>query len=400
MWVYYLFAAIVIWLGILSLRGGFRFAAYVRSQLAQPLADYTPLATVIVPCRGRENGLEQNLAALFKQSYPLYEVVFVIDSENDPALEVIQKVINAKSSTAMATRVLVAGAATNCGQKVHNLRAAVEQLDARSEVLVFVDSDARPGENWLRSLIAPLIDEGLGAATGYRWFVPVQGGFASRLRSVWNASIASALGANRQSNFCWGGSTSIRRETFARLNIRERWQGTVSDDFTTTRVLSEAKLPIHFVPACLVASPGDCDLRELLEFSNRQLKITRTYATHLWRPVLLGSALFCLVFFGGILLVTMRALLGLSFAIPLALLVIIFLLGTAKAFVRFRAVTMALLGERANLRRDLPGQLLLWPLASLLYLYNALAATFSRRITWRGITYKLDSRTQEVESRQ
>ena len=399
MWVYYFFAAIVIWLGILSLRGGVRFAAYIRSQLAQPPADYSPFATVIVPCRGLEDGLEENLAALFEQSYPAYEVLFVTDSETDPALEVIQKVIKTKSSPATA-RVLIAGAAVDSGQKVHNLRAAVEHVDARSEVLVFVDSDARPAGNWLRSLVAPLIDQGLGAATGYRWFVPVKGGFASQLRSVWNASIASALGADRKSNFCWGGSTAIRRETFAQLRVRERWQGSVSDDFTMTRILGEAKLPIHFVPACLVASPGDCDLAELLEFSNRQLKITRAYAAHLWRPVLLGSALFCLVFFGGILLVAARALSELSFAIPLVLLVIIFLLGAAKALVRFRAVTMALPGEYPNWRRDLVAQMLLWLLASLLYLFNALAATFSRRISWRGITYELGGRRKAEGRRQ
>jgi cellulose synthase/poly-beta-1,6-N-acetylglucosamine synthase-like glycosyltransferase len=391
MWVFYFFAAIVTWLGILSLRGGLRFAAYLRSQLAQSPADYRPFATVIVPCRGREEGLEENLAALFEQSYPAYEVLFVTDSEADPALEIIQKVIKTKSSPAVA-RVLIAGAAVDCGQKVHNLRTGVDQVGEPSEVLVFVDSDARPGGDWLRSLVAPLIDDGLGAATGYRWFVPVKGGFASQLRSVWNASIASALGANRKSNFCWGGSTAIRRESFAQLRVREQWQGSVSDDFTMTRVLGEAKLPIHFVPACLVASPGDCDLAELLEFSNRQLKITRAYAARLWRPVLVGSALFCLVFFGGIFLVAARALFGLSFAIPLALLVIIFLLGSAKASVRFRAVTMALPGEYSNWRRDLVAQMLLCPLASLLYLLNALAATFSRQITWRGITYELGRR--------
>jgi cellulose synthase/poly-beta-1,6-N-acetylglucosamine synthase-like glycosyltransferase len=397
MWLYYLFAAIIIWLGIISLRGGFRFASYVNSQLAQPLADFTPFATVIVPCRGREPGLAENLAALIEQSYPSYEIVFVTDSESDLSLEVIHNSIMAKAST-IAARVVIAGAATESGQKVHNLRAAVGQLDPRSEVLVFVDSDARPGRNWLRSLVAPLVDHELGAATGYRWFVPVNGGFASRVRSAWNASIASALGADRKKNFCWGGSTAIRREIFVRLDIRERWQGSVSDDFTVTRILGEANLPIHFVPACLVVSPGDCDLAELLEFSNRQLKITRVYAPHLWKPVLLGSALFCLVFFGGVMLVMVRAFLGLSFAIPLALLVIIFLLGAAKALVRFRAVARALPLEGSNLRRDLPGQLLLWPLASLLYLYNALAATFSRRITWRGISYELDSKP--VDSRQ
>ena len=391
MWVFYFFAAIVVWLGILSLRSGFRFAAYVKSELAKPLAAYAPFATVIVPCRGNEAGLDAHLTSLFQQNYPSYEIIFVVDNENDSALAVIEQVIK-KQTEEPSRRVLIAGAATDSGQKVHNLRAAVAQVDQRCEVLVFVDSDARPRENWLRSLIAPLADERLGAASGYRWFVPLQGGFASQLRSTWNASIASALGANRTSNFCWGGSTAIRRETFARLNIRERWRGSVSDDFTITRVLGEANLPIHFVPACLVASVGDCDLAELVEFSNRQLKITRAYAAHLWKPVLLGSALFCLIFFGGILLVTQRALQGLSFALPLSLLLIIFVLGAAKGFVRYRAVALALGPEGRSSPGSLAAHLLLWPLASLLYLYNAVMAAFSRRITWRGITYELDGR--------
>jgi len=41
-------------------------------------------------------------------------------------------------------------------------------------------------------------------------------------------------------------------------------------------------------------------------------------------------------------------------------------------------------------------QVTLWPLASLLYLYDALAAAFSRRIEWRGITYELKSPTETV----
>jgi len=39
---------------------------------------------------------------------------------------------------------------------------------------------------------------------------------------------------------------------------------------------------------------------------------------------------------------------------------------------------------------------LLWPFASLLYLYNAIVAGLSRRITWRGITYELPSPTEAV----
>lgn len=392
MWLFYFFAAIVIWLGILSLRGGLRYQSYIKAQLSKPLPEFTPFASVIVPCRGLEPDLNENLGALFRQSYPSYEIIFVTDNENDPALPVIRDLIHTHSAKQIPTRVLIAGEAIDSGQKVHNLRAAVAELDPQNEVLVFVDSDARPQANWLRSLVAPLHDETLGAATGYRWFVPVSGGLASHLRSVWNASIASALGPRRESNFCWGGSTAIRRKTFEELGVSERWRGSVSDDFTLTRVLGEAKLPIHFVPACLVASPGDCGFSELVEFTNRQLKITRVYATHLWKPVLLGSLLFCLVFFGGILLVIVRAVLGLSFALPLALLAVIFLLGAGKALVRLQAVTAAMPSGSTRLK-DSIAQLFLWPLASALYLYNALAAASSRRIQWRGITYELKSPT-------
>lgn len=397
MFVFYFFAAIVIWLGILSLRGGLSFAAYLRRETARPIPDFTPFVSVIAPSRGLEEGLRENISALFEQNYPGYEIIFVTGRVDDPSLAVVDEVGKAANvSGRVSSCVVIAGDAIDCGQKVHNLRIAVSQVDPRNEVLVFVDTDARPQSGWLRSLVAPLADESIGAASGYRWFIPGQGGLASQLRSVWNASIASALGEREDKNFCWGGSTAIRRSTFEKLQVTECWQGTVSDDFTLTRVLQEAKLPIHFVPACLVASMGDCSAKELLEFTNRQLKITRVYAPHLWKPVLIGSLLFCAVFFGGFALVIVRALLRVPNALPLAALLLIYLLGAAKAYIRLKAVVIPLATYQKQLSRSLPAHLLLWPFASALYLCNALAAAFSRRIKWRGITYELKSATEAV----
>jgi cellulose synthase/poly-beta-1,6-N-acetylglucosamine synthase-like glycosyltransferase len=394
---FYFFAAIVIWLGILSLRSGFRFASYVRNELARPLSDFTPFVSVIAPCRGLEDGLRENITALFQQDYPAYEIIFVTDRADDPALDLIADVRSAQQEPCYpVTRSVVAGAADDCGQKVHNLRVALASVDPQSEMLVFVDTDARPHANWLRSLVAPLANESIDAATGYRWFIPERGGIASQLRSVWNASIASALGESEDRNFCWGGSTAIRKVTFDSLHVSDRWRGTVSDDFTLTRVLQEAKLPIHFVPACLVASIGDCTFAELLEFTNRQLKITRVYAAHLWKPLLAGSLLFCTVFFGGIVLVVERAIRGLDWIVPLALLVLIYLLGAAKASIRFRAVAIPLANYQDHSPGSLPAHLILWPFASALYLFNAVTAGCSRRIKWRGITYELKSASEAV----
>ena len=385
-YLYYFLAAISVWIGIKSLMGGFRFADYVRRETTRPLPDFQPFVSVIAPGRGLEAGLAENLRPLLTQDYARYEVLFVFDRADDPAIEVVEQL------TASA-RIIIAGAATDSGQKVHNLRVATAQVDPESEVLVFVDTDARPGTQWLRQLVAPLADEALGASTGYRWFVPEKGGLASRLRSVWNASIASALGGDTSKNFCWGGSTAIRRRIFDRLAVNDRWRGTVSDDFTITSVLKEAKLPIHFTPNCLVPSVGDCDFSELLEFTTRQIKITRVYASHLWFPLLLGSSLFTIAFFGGLILLILQILSIISPTIILPLvLIVIFALGATKSFIRFRAISLVL----ATSHLDLFAHVLLWPFASLLYLYNAIVAGFSQRITWRGITYELKSPREAV----
>lgn len=404
MGVFYFFAALLLLQSLISLRGGTRYLSYFRRELSAPRFDHTPYVSVIVPCRGLDQNLYENLSALCDQNYTAFEIIFVVDSLHDPALEVIERVRAERESAASETqtRVVVSGAAKESGQKVHNLIAGVGATDKHSEVFVFVDTDARPRRDWLRSLVAPLADETIGATTGYRWFIPSnkltsRQKLASHLRAVWNASIASALGENSHTNFCWGGSTAIRRRTFAELDIGKRWRGTLSDDFALTSALQDARLSVHFVPRCLNASHEDCSWHELLEFTTRQLKITRVYAPRLWRIVLVSNLLFVMVFYGGLALALMRAGSGLSFALPLALVAAIFVLGSLKALLRLRAVALAFRDEHKIWRiRTITAHVFLWPLASALFLYNALAAARSRRIRWRGINYELKSPEETV----
>lgn len=397
MLVFYFFAAVAIWLGILSVRGGLRFRSFVQQELARSVGDYVPFVSLIAPFRGLDQGLRENLTALFNQNYPSYEVIFVTGRVDDEALPLVEEVRSAAVSAGkVGSQLVVSGDTKDSGQKVHNLIVAVNEIDQRSEVIAFVDTDARPHSEWLRSLVAPLRDEPRGASSSYRWFVPLTNNVASHIRSVWNASIASALGANNEKNFCWGGATAIRRDTFEALKVAERWRGSVSDDFTLTRVLHEAKLPVHFVPNCLTASFEDCTFSELMEFTNRQIKITRVYAPHLWKAVLIGGLLFSPVFFGGIALVMVRGALGLSVAAPSLLLGIIFALGATKAWIRWRAVSLALASYGSVIPQGLLSHLFLWPFATALFLYNAVVAACSRRIDWRGICYELKSPNEAV----
>src|SRR5205807_2457295 len=151
--------------------------------------------------------------------------------------------------------------------------------------------------------------------------------------------------------------------TFERAHVLDEWRGAASDDFAMTRALKTAQLPIRFVPYCLTASHEDCSFSELLEFTTRQLKITRVYAPHLWRIVLISNLLFVLVCYGGLALAFVRVWRGTSAALPLALVGSIFVLGAAKAYLRLRAVARSLHPEGVRARgRTLLAHLLLWPL--------------------------------------
>lgn len=403
--VFYIFAAALVFLSFKSLRGGFSYLDFFKKELAETKPEFTPFVSIIAPCRGLDSGLQENLRALVDQYYlSNYEVIFVVDSENDEAVPVIEEIIRRKNSHAQGfpiplsipkytnySELIVAGKAENEGQKVHNLREAVLRISNESEVLVFVDSDARPDKNWLTNLVAPLRDENIGCTTGYRWFISGRRNFSSEMLSAWNASIASALGANLKSNFCWGGSMAIRRETFEKIKMRERWQGTLSDDFAVTRAMKENDLPVYFVPQALTASFENYSFGKLLEFTTRQMKITRVYAPNLWLASFLGSFLFNLVMIWAIFLMIFSELKSFSFWFALLAFAAISIFSTGKAHLRLKAVKLALKSYEKDLDKQFWTQNILWIFSPAIFFYNSVCALFSRKIVWRGIRYELES---------
>ncbi len=392
----YFFALIQVYFSWKSLASGIRFLKFCRESTSVSPGGSQPFASVIVPCRGLDKDLKKNLRAIADQEYDGYEIIFVVDSESDPSLPVIEAVRS--EAEGRLTTVVVAGEASDSGQKVHNLIAATGRLDEKSTLVVFVDSDARPSRGWLANLVGAAMDSD-GCATGYRWFFPVRGSLASNLRSVWNASIASALGPSDSGNFCWGGSTAITRDLFDRLEVREGWKGALSDDFALTEMLKRDGKGVRFVPQCLAATVEDCGFGEMLEFTTRQMKITRVYRPDLWTISFAGSLVFALAVASAVLLIAS----GDTVSAGVGAFVLLFILftGSLKAWLRLKAVGIALPDYEEQIRRQRLSHLVLWTVTPLIYLWNDFAAIFSRRITWRGITYELvsSSKTRILGSR-
>lgn len=394
---FYIFAALLIIQGLFSLIEGIQFRAFVSRSLREPVGSFTPRASIIAPCKGVEPELEENLDALFAQDYTAYEIIFAIASGEDAARPAIEKVM--ARHPRVASRLVIAKPDDRRSEKISNLLSALDSVAAKSEALVFVDSDARAHKDWLRALVAPLSDSRVGAATGYRWYLPERGGLWSAALSAWNGSVATTLGDHGR-NFAWGGATAILRKTFERTGIRDRWQSAVSDDYALTRALQDARMQISFVPRCLMQSREDVNLGKLMEFTTRQVIITRVYRPRMWWVGLISNLLFAAVFFGGIGLVLSRMLHGDHAALPLLMLAMIYSLGSIKGALRLFAARDALPSAREEIMRLWWMFCLLWPMVSLIFLYNFIKSGTTRRIYWRGVCYEMRSPTETIVGRR
>ena len=414
--------AILFLQSLLSFGAALRFARYALRYHRPRSNRYQPKAVVIVPCKGLEHDFEENIRSLFSQEYRDYEIIFVIESEHDPAYSVLSELI--KSYSRRPAWLVIAGEAKIRGQKVHNLLAAVDMLnsiDRRAEVLVFADSDARTSKHWLSELVAPLGDKRIGATTGFRWYLPAKAGgsgLASLLLSVWNSSALSLLG--ERSSFAWGGSTAIRRENFDRLKIKQTWQGALSDDYALSATIHQAGQRIKFIPQCLVASYADSSFADLLEFSTRQMRITHVYSPKVWQIAAISHCLYNLTFWGGLAWLTTASFMGkLSFTLA-ALLTGVFLLGATTGWIRAVVASQLLAASMPGFHKDWQkeGQksrqknwqrewqkslqknwwayVLLGPAVSVLYLYNVFASAWNKRIVWRGIGYEMASPMETI----
>ncbi len=385
--IFFALAALVALQSLIALSDGPRFLAFVRRRLAEALPDYAPPATLICPCKGLDPDLEANLGALLEQDYTDLEIVFVVADADDPARAVCERLAAANRRPA---RVVVAGRPAGRGEKVNNLLAGVAAARGLSKVFVFADSDGRPSPRWVRTLVAYLATPDVGAASTFRWYIPAED-FLSGLQSAWNAPAVTYMGEwNR--NFCWGGGTAIRRTTFEEAGVPRFWAGCVSDDYMLTRALRAAGRKIVFVPQCLVATHHPVSWRGLVEWTTRQIILTRVYEPRLWWPALGMYVSYCATVLYGLAVAAgslpSSAWLSLEILATVGALVA---LPIAKGAYRLEAVLLLLPEHGPTLRRTWWSPTLQAALVPWLMATNFLLSATTRRIRWRGVTYELRS---------
>jgi len=338
-----------------------------------------PPATVIVPVKGEDPGLRENLAALAAQDYPDYELIVVAHCAADIPAGVLPA----------SVRVVLAHAEEpGTGEKVLNLRTAVRFARKDSLLLAFADSDGRVSRTWLRALAAPLVtstpDAQVGASTGYRWFAPEPPDFWSLMRSVWDAVIGGTFSSGANA-FAWGGSMAIRRETFHAIHVSDFWRETVSDDYALADAVRRAGLRIVFAPGAMAVCTDRTTGRAFLAWARRQLTITRVYRPRLWWAALVAHIFYC----GGMAAAIIASIHGSRGAewVLLAQLSPGMLKGANRA-----TLAAAELPEyKAWFARHAWVHTWWVPLGTWIWLIVLLASACGNRIEWRGKRYRLQA---------
>ena len=149
-----------------------------------------------------------------------------------------------------------------------------------------------------------------------------------------------------------------------------------------------------FLPECLTLSYVETDFAGLLEFTNRQILITRVYAEQMWAFGAATHLLYCLTLILGICL-TLGDLIATLPAFHHAILTFLpVLLGVIRSSLRVAGVTEVLPSARSQIMGQAWIYILLTIFIPFLYIVNFVTSLITRKIRWRGIGYELISAEQ------
>jgi hypothetical protein len=178
---------------------------------------------------------------------------------------------------------------------------------------------------------------------------------------------------------------------FDQSGVVDEWRHSVSDDYSMTRALERSGRSIVFLSECLVPSFAETDFSGLMEFTNRQVLITRVYAEKMWRIAASTHLLYCISFLLGMFL-TLADVLATRPSFHLAMLTFLpVLLAMIRGALRAAGVTEVLPTYRSQIASASWIYVLLPAFIPFLYLANFIHSLITRKTRWRGVTYELIS---------
>jgi ceramide glucosyltransferase len=242
-----------------------RFFAPVKGQLGNTVDQ---AASLLVPVCGLDEGAYENWAALCEQNYEHYEVLFGVMNPMDPAVPVLKELVTNFPERA---RFLLCLPVRGINYQFSNLMHLLEA--AQHEVVIFVDSDMLVSPDYLRTVIAPLMNPEVGVVTcGYLGHTPKSLGaaLASLGRCIdFIPSVLVARSLDGGLRFAFGATIATRKSVLAKIGGLQSVVNRVGADYQIGKMATDAGYRVELSEYILENDAGRETLRQVF---NRELR--------------------------------------------------------------------------------------------------------------------------------
>lgn len=209
--------------------------------------DFTPRISILKPVRGLDDGAYENFSSFCGQDYPEYELLFCVGSAKDPNVPIIERL--ARDYPDRTIRLLIGSNPKATNDKVSKLSRLAKE--ANHSYLVFSDSDIRVEPGYLRTVVAPLRDPGVGAVTCL-YLQTDEKSFANGLQTIGQVSdFYASLAVARLLDgvkFALGSTIVTRKETLAEAGLFAAIENRPADDMLVGRLIAEKGYRVELLP--------------------------------------------------------------------------------------------------------------------------------------------------------
>ena len=149
---------------VISAVGGIASVAWV-TRTRKNLPAHTPPVSIYKPLKGLDEELEQNLRSFFLLDYPCYQLLFCVADANDPAIQVVQKLI--AEFPDHDTHPLGRGPPYVFGLNPESGKPGGDWIGIASTTMILIGATrtSRARSSYLRETACYLSDPGIGLVT-------------------------------------------------------------------------------------------------------------------------------------------------------------------------------------------------------------------------------------------
>jgi len=116
--------------------------------------DKLPGVTIIKPLMGADDNLADNLETFFNLDYPLFEILFCIQDLNDPAIQVVQQLI--EKYPAVDTKLFTGDKIIGINPKINNIAQCYDEI--KYELMLISDGGMRVSHDTLLDMVSLMTD--------------------------------------------------------------------------------------------------------------------------------------------------------------------------------------------------------------------------------------------------